>query len=245
MASVIGYNVSEAENLMRNLIESYDSLGKTIENEWTRVVQVLQNEWIGEDEQDYEIKLVKKVNSLYTNAYNLVQTSCNTIVNMVSTWHEFQQNNTINGEKGTDIGKSEATMPSITKNEELLKAKEKTFSATDDRGLRQNSSAQTIKTSMDSYISNIDAKTKDLYYKIKSSNAFFGEQTTSIDGYISKLGDAIIQVVTSIKDLYNALDTLASTQYTSTSTESAVSFTSNLDKVDQSVSTLDTLWSGN
>ena len=244
MASVIGYNVNEAENLMKNLIESYESLGKTIENEWATVVQVLQNEWIGEDEQDYEIKLVKKLNSLYTNAYNLIQTSCSTIVNMVSTWHEFQQNNTINGEMGADIGKSEATMPSISRNEELLKAQEKTFDVNDDRGLRQVSSAQTIKTSMDSYISNIDARTKELYYKIKSSGAFFGEQTSSIDEYISKLGDAIIQVVTSIKDLYNALDTLAGTQYINTSTEASVSFGENLGKVDQSVSTLDTLWSG-
>ena len=54
MALGIGYNVKQANELMQNIAEAYKNLGIYTKEQWNGIVDVLQREWVGEDEQDFE-----------------------------------------------------------------------------------------------------------------------------------------------------------------------------------------------
>ena len=243
MAIDEGYNKKQAEEVMEKIVKGYQELGSTIENEWPSVVKTLQDEWIGEDEQDYETKLAEKINTLYANAHALVQSACETITGLTTSWHEFQLQNTVDGSVTSSRGEGVAEMPTIPSGDQIVKAKEKTFGANDDRGLKQDSSASTIKTSVETYVNAIKSKSNGLYSEITTEKAFFGEQTSSINQYIVKVGDAIAEITVAIKDLYDALDRLAGTKYVESSSTVSQTFGENANTIEQSVSDLEGRWS--
>ena len=245
MSIAQGYNVKEAENIIERVFNGWADLRRTIETEWPSIVNTLQEEWIGEDEQDYETKLSERINTLSSNSFSLVSTTRDTIIGLTESWHEFQLKNTLDGSVATSRGVGVAEFDYGTSDVDLsvVKPKEKTFGANDDRGLRQESSAATIKTTVETYVDAIKTKASALYNEITADKAFFGEQTASINKYIVAVGDAIAEVNVAIKDLYEALDRLAGTQYTESSSQVSQTFVENQATVEDSLSGLNGRWS--
>ena len=125
----IGYNVTKAKELMENIAKAYENMGIYTKDQWEGVYRTLQSNWVGEDEQDFEAKLADRICTLYVNAYNLAQSSVDTIVGLVNAWYQFQQKNTLSGDassgnKGGLFGiggnKFSIDAPSIKKEDKIV-----------------------------------------------------------------------------------------------------------------------------
>lgn len=221
MAFALGYNIKRAEELTQEIARAYQDLSGTISSNWDQVVSSLQTNWVGEDEQSFEATFAKKINQLYQNANLLAKGAIQTIVGLAESWHSFQQTNVL--ENGEIISGAAFSMTGATIQEagDIVAYRPVEFSADIDRGLKDQNSADQIKTTVESYVNEVKSKATNLFNEIDTNSAFFGEQTTAIKTYIEKTGEAISEVTVAVKDLYNALDTLANTSYvTSTSTVS-------------------------
>lgn len=221
----IGYNVKQANELMEKIAEAYKNLGIYTPTQWQNVYKTLQSNWIGEDEQDFETKLADRICNLYNNAYNLVQSSLDTIEGLVNAWNEFQQKNTLSGDisSGNSGGlfgiggnKFGVDKPSIKKNEKIVEPNLIQLTNDMNRGLQSADSKAKIQDSINTFINEIKKQTANLFEEIQTNQAFFGDQTTTIKNYINKVGDAVGEVTVAVKDMYTALDQLAGSSYSST-----------------------------
>lgn len=243
----IGYNVNKAKELMENIAKAYEDMGVYTKDQWEGVYKALQTNWVGEDEQDFESKLAKRICDLYVNAYNLAQSSITTIEGLVNAWHEFQQKNTLTGDasagnKGGFLGfggnKFSIDAPTIKKEDKIVEAHLVQLDNNTNRGLKDAASKSNIKSSVDTFVGQIKAKTNTLFDEIQTNQAFFGEQTSTIKSYVTKVGDAIAEVTIAIKDMYSALDQLVGTSYSTAQTDIKSQFTKASGSVDQSLNDL-------
>ena len=238
MAIAIGYNVKQAEEVMKKVATAYKNLGIYTKEQWDPVVNVLQENWIGEDEQDFEKKFAERVCTLYSNAYNLAKGSVDTIASLVDAWYEFQANNTISGERAEQRGKVKVDTPSIKAEDSVVKYKAKNISENEDRGLANENSKATIQTAISEFVSQIKQRTTGLFQEIQTNEAFFGEQSNSIKAYIEKCGEAIGEVTVAVKDMNDALDVLANTSYTTASSDIQQEFSNAASSVEASLNDL-------
>ena len=207
----IGYNVGQAKQLMEDIAQNYKDLANTISGEWDTVVSTLQTEWIGEDEQNFEEKFAARICELYKNAHELAKGSCETIADLAESWQKFQASNNLDGSESGSVTTVE--IPDLSYEEGIVEKKAVTFDEGTDRGLKSSGSATNIQQSVEGYVNNIKEAANNMFSEIKSNNAFFGDQSGSIDAFIAAVGEAIGEVIVAVKDLYTALETLAQSNY--------------------------------
>jgi len=245
----IGYNVNKAKELMENIAKAYENMGIYTKQQWEGVYRTLQTNWVGEDEQDFEAKLAERICNLYVNAYNLAQSSIDTIDGLVTAWHQFQQKNTLSGDassgnKGGWFGiggnKFGIDKPSIKKEDKVVELHLVQLDNNTNRGLKDAASKSNIQSAVDTFVGQIKSQTATLFDEIQTNQAFFGEQTSTIKSYITKVGDAIAEVTVAVKDMYNALDQLVGTSYSTAQSDIQSQFTQASGSVDQSLNDLGT-----
>ena len=238
MAFAIGYNVKQANELMDNIAEAYKNLGIYTREQWNGVVDALQANWVGEDEQDFEQKLADRICNLYLNASNLAEGCVNTIAGLAQAWYDFQSRNTLDGESAIGKSKINIDIPKIKKDDQIVKAKIKTISNNEDRGLRDASSKANIQEAVNTFVGQIKAKTDGLFQEIDANAAFFGDQTANIKSYVEKVGSAIAEVTIAVKDMHEALEKLANSSYTTASSDIKEQFTQASSNVESSLNDL-------
>lgn len=223
MAMAIGYNINKAEEVVESIAAKYNALGNSIGDDWPSIIDSLHANWVGDDEADFEKKLAERINTLYSNSYTLAKSCVETICGLCNAWIEFQSKNTLDGSTAASTSgwftDKEATAAKIKNLGTIVKADPPTLDGNTDRGLASDSSASSIKSTVESYVNGIKAKASELFSEVDSNSAFFGEQSSSINNYIEKCGNAIAEVSVAIKDLYDALDVLAGTSYTTASSD--------------------------
>ena len=240
----IGYNISQAKQLMEDIAQHYKDLQNNITSEWDSVVSTLQQEWIGEDEQDFEGKFADRICELYDNAHKLAQGACQTIADLAVSWDKFQASNTLDGASGGNSASLTIDIPDLSFTNPIVSKKDRPLSEADDKGLRSSSSATTIQTTVEDYANNLKEAAQNMFSEIQSSNAFFGDQTSSIDAFIAAVGEAIGEVIVAVKDLHTALETLANSNYTSSVQSVTETMGENKTSVESSVDELgESKWS--
>lgn len=234
----IGYNIREAESVMKQIKDAYNELGLYTSGEWENLVGTIQANWVGEDEQDFENEFAKRLCKLYVNAYNVAQSAIGTIAGLVEAWYEFQAKNTLSG--GDAMGKSRYNLdvPTIKPNEQIVKVRIKTLSENTNRGLADASSKTKIESGVSEFVKAVQAKTKGLFEAIEVNNAFFGDQTSNIKTYIEAAGAAVGEVTIAVKDLNDALEKLVGQNYTSAISDIQTQFTTAQSNVQESLNEL-------
>ena len=159
----IGYNVNKAKELMENIARAYENMGIYTKEQWEGVYRTLQSNWVGEDEQDFETKLAARICTLYVNAYNLAQSSLDTIVGLVNAWYQFQKKNTLDGSAsagkgitgfgglfgiGSAANQFSIEAPAIQKNDQIVEPHLVPLDNNTNRGLKDASSKSNIQTAV-------------------------------------------------------------------------------------------------
>lgn len=210
----VGFNVKKAEELMEEIAKSYNDLGNYASTAWEGVVRTLHNEWVGEDEQDFEEKLAKRICDLYVNAYNLADSSIKTVKNLAEAWNKFQRENVLNESASLEFAAITIPDVAITPIAQIVARVTVPLELTTDRGLRNAGSGGIIQDAITDFVTAIKKKTSELFESISSNKAFFGDQSGSIDTYIQKVGDAIAEVSIAVRDMYNGVAQLTASHYT-------------------------------
>lgn len=239
MADFYGYNPNEINTLMEEVAKTYNKLGEYMSEGWPQVSSVMQTNWKGVDEQDYEAKLAKRMNTLYNNTTSLIQATLETISELGVSWRDFQNKNRMQGGDG-DSQVANATfefvMPALQNYDmaSIVKLNENSFQG-ENLGLQSGGGA-TIKSSIDNYTEAIKSNVSAIYTSIDSNKAFLGSQGQKVNDFIIAVGDAVKDLSTDIEDIYQALDTLTDSGYTTADSEASASFDSAKNQVDQAVS---------
>lgn len=215
MATVqTGYNPSRISELMTDIKESYDQIGTAISDGWPTVVDTMQREWIGADEQSLEEAFAKRMCNLYSGSGKIVNALLANLRNAGEAWNKFQQDNIMEGATNHSSSYNVGELK-VTVNDNIIEYRQRDISDTDDRGLANgNASASAIQGAMDTYMSNIKSKISGLYESMNASDAFVGQtQSTSIKEYIETIGEGLGTVTTAAEDIYQALETLINANY--------------------------------
>lgn len=208
-----GFNISKADKITTDIAAAYENFGKKIASEWTTVQSTMQNEWIGPDQQDFELKFVERVCDMYEQCYNLATTAIQNVEKLTNGWIEFQNKNTISGE-ALGTAKTYASEAVVTVNRFIISRKSRTFTDADNMGLANATSASNISQAFATYAANLKSGATELFGAIDTTNAFFGSQQTALKKYVETIGDTMAEISSAIKDLDIALATLANTNYT-------------------------------
>lgn len=210
----IGFNVAQANTLMNNMAEAYNKLEVYLPEAWESLLYVIQGNWIGEDEQDFERNLATRLCELNLQSGELVKSAINTVAGLAQSWHEFQQKNTLSGAVASGDSTFNLDIPSITIKNPVVEPNIKTIANNANRGLQSSASASQIKQKITDFVNGVKKRTGDLFDAIEVNSAFFGEQVSYIKSYITNVGDSVSKITTSVQDMFNALDQLVGSQYT-------------------------------
>ena len=220
----LGYSPSNAVNLIKKIVAHYSAIGTTITDSWPTLRDSLRTEWIGGDQQSYENEFVKKICGLYVTSYELTKNCVNNIKVVLDNYIEVQKQNLLEGAE-KDATQYDATLNSLSntagdaiaelaKNEAIITFTAKSFDDDTARGLKSSNSAEILKLSVKDYVDAVVLKVDSLTESINVKSAFFGESGGKLESYIIAVKDAVKTVTTAVKDLNDALNKMAGSNYT-------------------------------
>ena len=223
---MIGYNVTRINELMKELADAYNRCGNTISEGWPAVSQTMQQYWIGEDEQSYEDTFCKRMCEMYVSACNIVKDLTTNLKNLGTEWHNFQQNNILEGASTPTNYAVNLEDVTITPNERIISMRIANIGDSTDRGVKDGA-LSAIQSSMSEYLNSIKSSLQDIYAGIDGSTAFLGsQQSSTINQYIEAIGQSLGSVVTAANDIYAALEKLTQTSYSQSESEVSSQFNS-------------------
>lgn len=214
----IGYNVGSALSLASSIKEAYDSFVESIPEEWNTLVSEMQKHWIGYDEQSFEKMLASRINELAAGTFTLAKNSILTIEEMIVAWANFQRNNLL---EGTESLVEDVTIDSYNFEQyipkdpgEVVSMKKRVFTTNDSMGLLNTNSGNTLQIRIDTFHKNIKDKALAIASVLESNKAFFGrEQASSFESYYSRVFEIIGDIASAVKDFYDVITDLTTTQY--------------------------------
>ncbi len=213
----IGFNVDKANAAMQGVSDAYNSVTNTIKQGWEDVVAVLRAEWVGKDEQEFELKLRDRLFSLGRSLQSLSYDTVEVFDMLVQAWIKFQDGNNITSaaNAGTEVSNGFASemLPKIQKpsirSMPTLSFSARTFDSATNFGLTNTYSASNIMEAMRSYVTTVQSNVESVYDQIDTNAAFFGtNQAQQLKLLKDKVGESMGIVATSIKDLGTAMEEL-------------------------------------
>lgn len=236
---MIGYNPTEINEMRRKIKSSYETLSETLTTGWTKASKVMNANWVGVDERDYEEKLAARLTTLYNETGELVVNAMNNIANVGNAWIKFQNENKMKGGEADEVtipkgqqyrdpntGKIKssntstgATGPSSFKLVSIESIKSENFTLNvseeafgDKFGIKSGGGTK-IKTTLKEYSSEVQSKMKNIYSSIDSGTAFLGKnQAEKIKEYLGHIGELMGKVSTAFGDIYRCVDKLTTSE---------------------------------
>lgn len=229
----IGYNPAKAVDLIEDLKTTFSQIEGVISNDWEPTMTSIQGEWVGADEQDFELKFAQKMNNLHRSAYVLVYNYAATVATTIYAWKEFQQNNVLtvdgnsNNANTTTVTPAEAlellgvemTAPSDSYPADVVSRRDVSFGPDTTFGLVNGvGSYDKVVEILTNYVDAVKTAVNNIV-NIDQSLVLFGVQQGALNTYREGITEAIKIVITAIKDVKTALETQIKTNYESSDTE--------------------------
>lgn len=209
---MIGYNVDEINNLVKNLNASYQKLGETMATGWDVVSTTLGTEWVGADELSFETELAKRMVILYYSCKESVMGMIENIRSLGVAWQDFQNKNMMSGVTAPTVVFFDIDAVNLPdyQIENVVKPAERTFTAGMQMGVTNGEqSATNINSKVTEYVNTIGETVKAMYDSTSSATAFLGaSQSDAINEYLKKMATSFSQVVTQVSDMQQTLTTL-------------------------------------
>ena len=228
---MIGHNLDEINALVKEIEGAYVSLGSTLVEGWGPVTKTLQTEWIGPDESSFEERLAKQVVDLYiASKQNFLDMATN-INNIGQGWIDFQNKNIVTDAAAGNLTHTFET-PNLDEYDVVSAIKATPFVPNGFQNLgiaNGETSATTINSSLDTYITSIKDKLSQLGTGLSASAAFLGgSQSETIEGYMQ----AVTTYVGGLMGLVSELQPIL-TQLVKNYNEQASAFTQSVKTASQ------------
>ena len=229
-----GYNPEAVNKVMTEMANAYSMAVKKVRETFDESLKpVLRAQWIGPDEQDFEMNLIKRINTMFMSSQELTKNAIQTIRSLAISWADFQNKNKIDGSNSNIVFNVESLLIDIVPTTpEPIVFQQRMFSANDNLGLAGSDSRTVMGLSLGTFVAVSRREINNLFETITFNKAFFGDQLSSLDKFKTSLSEALGTINTSVKDFNDAMDSLVDTNYSqsdATVTESMSSFASDLD----------------
>lgn len=212
----IGYNAAKINTLMGSISDAYVALASKVKTNYETLKPVLRKEWVGEDELDFEQKLVTRLNNMYYNAGLLSQAAINAIYNVATSWKEFQSKNIFGGEGASvniNVTFDEVT---VTLEESLITFTGEEYGSDVNRGLQSGEASYTnIMEALEQFRTSSRTDAQNFTSEFDINSAFFGGSEQGINSFLEHLEGCLGAVLTAVKDFVDGLQNLAKTNYVS------------------------------
>ncbi len=233
---MIGYNIKKINDLLADIADSYEKIGKAMKDGWNSVDRTLGQNWIGEDEVAYTGELAKRICELYANCKETVHTVASSIKGLGDSWKAFQKQNVIDGATADEIV-GDIEMPAFTDAgiEDTVKKPNRSFDANTNRGIKDEHAGTECFDAVTTYVTEVKGKVANLYDKLDTEKAFLGtEQSGRIKTYLTEMGKSIADLTTCVKTLRSHIETLTANvaKQESTTVESISSASTSIDGIE-------------
>lgn len=216
-----GYNAEGISELLKTVNDAFNKVGETMANNWGDVVTLMQDEWIGPDEQDYEGKLAERYVKLYTSCEDIVKQTLTNLIEVGKSWVEMQNKNRLEGDSSfqaaTLTERGFENIPTLNTYDiaSVVKLRERTFAANENMGLTNGaSSGANILQRINTYNDDIKNEIQTLWGSVDASKAFLDpQQSDAVTSYIAAVGELLKSINTEVDDMTVHLSQLAGTSY--------------------------------
>ena len=201
MSEIIGFNITEANNLINTVISTYKSLASKVTEGWPSIKSTMTTNWVGESELECEKQLTARLVELDGHVHNSISDLVKLLKTLGNAYIEYETTaylqTSVNGTM-TDATLPESNVPGV------VKYIDRTISEGTTRGVTSGGDA-TIKTALSTYINEVKSIAIAAANQISAASAFPGTQSSSIDNYISAIMNGVARVETCVKTIYTAL----------------------------------------
>jgi len=236
-----GFNPKVVQELANSIADTFNAVGKHISENWPTIPTVLQENWKGNDEQNFESQIAYRVRDLYNKSTDLVTVAANNMIIGGLSWEETQNTNRLTGAEGSiETVTYNLEMPTINVEDlSSVKLRENSF-AGEDLAIT-DSTAPAIKAVIEDYVNTIKTKVMSIYESLDSNieTAFYGQQTTKIKAYIEAIAKTLADFNTYLADFYSKVDPLITGTYEARDTEIGEKFEGGKTDIESSTSSLD------
>lgn len=218
----IGYNISQAKNLIGQVKQGYTNMYNTMTNNWGGVSSAFTTKWVSINSEKYEKALAKHIAETHLAATQTIDALIHLYINATNKW--------ITDECGTDLTSGGETMESdfdlksylleetstdyridaVSENDTLkgtVKAAKRDFSEGTDMKIEDAATAQTLFTEIETYVNDVKTAVSSSYDALDTSSAFHGDvQQTSIDNLTQSVNAKVQELTTFLGDLQTVLE---------------------------------------
>lgn len=205
----VGYNINKINDLLERIASNYNQIGETMCSDWNAFNNTIRTNWIGPDQVSNENELVENVHYLYKKCREGVDDIITQIVNIGNYWVDFQKQNVMNGTSTGTV--NSVSKPTITDAdvESVVSKVDQNWDDSTNLGLQDRDAASKINEALDTYIDSVYNVAKSFYDSIDSSEAFLGNQASSINTYLQEVGNGLAKLTTCHKTIKEYLNKLA------------------------------------
>jgi hypothetical protein len=211
------YNIKGAKDLINKIVENYDNYGAYIKREWIGVVDTLQANWVGEDEQNYEKIFAKKISDCYRVSHKIVQKLLNLIAITADSLRQMQNSNVFSGQSELTSDIEAVVAPELSLPEEdIVEYRPRSFTEDMDLGLTTDKAADIIKEKIGSYVADLHGhqlSTTEAYYAEINMFMKNDELKQAYESLVVAHLEVANEIATAMKDMYNAIDDLVTKPY--------------------------------
>lgn len=218
----IGYNISQAKNLIGDVKRGYTEMYNKMTNNWGGVSTAFTTKWVSINSEKYEKALAKHIAETHLAATKTIDALIHMYINATNKW--------ITDECGTDLTSggeaiesdfdlksylleetsTEYRIDATSENESLksiVTAAKRDFSEGTDMKIEDASVAQTLYTEIESYVNDVKTAVSNSYDELDTSAAFHGNvQQTSIDNLTQTVNRQVQNLTTFLGDLRTVLE---------------------------------------
>jgi hypothetical protein len=223
------FNLKAAQSLINQISDTYTTLRDEISNGWEDIVNVLQKNWVGVDEQNYERIFANRIVDLYNCSGKVILYTAETIEKIAKAYVEAQSANTFEGQTAIDVSSYSAgffeaadtlistVIPYISDPDyNIVAVRPRTFTEDMDLGLTSSMAANEIKTEINNYVNRINKTGQSSFYECsKGVDSFVTNEEVKkyLKGFIESSAEATTEINTAVRVMYDAVDKLVTQPY--------------------------------
>lgn len=220
----IGYNISNAKNLILEVKQGYKDMTSKMEDGWPTVSNDLVTKWVSINSEKYEKTLAQHLADTHLTAGNVLNELIGIFINAVNHYIDSETGTTLTKDgqeiysdfdlssykldtSDTDLRIDYANDNASFKN--VVKAATREFGEGTDFKIEDANVAQTLYSTIESYVNDVKNQVTTSYSQLSSAAAFPGDiQQGTLDSLISNVTAKVESLSTYLADLETVLENM-------------------------------------
>ena len=218
----IGYNITQAKSLIAEVKQGYKDMTNKMQDGWATVSNDMNTKWVSINSEKYEKTLAQHLADTHLTAGNILNELIGIFIVSVNHYIDSEVGTTLtkDGQEVTtdfdlasyklDVADSQLRIDYSGDNENfksVVKAAQRNFGEGTDFKIEDANVAQTLYSTIESYVNDVKAQVTNSYSGLSSASAFPGDvQQGTLDNLIANVTAQVEKLSTYLADLESVLE---------------------------------------